>query len=620
MSSTASRRPVFRLTLGYPILTIAAESAGAEGVAWGDPAQTEIDLSKPSYAPQLRALSVAIRRARGVLRVVLPEGEVWRGLVDASAAADPMGAAGARAAAALGRPREALVFVTAARLSSGETPVAAAPRDILAEARGFLRRFGLRPAAFAGAGAFPGFPATPRFPAGVTPSIPGLASLARLARAARPRLPMIADLLPGWPPTRAFVAGSGLALACAAVAFIAVMAPEPGLRTERRLATLPNAVPTTLAVAPAALETSPVAPPPLVIASALAPALPARAESRPRRAERDLRLAMSAPAPARAAAVSEVPARPIAMSTRNMPELEGVRIDRDMTAARVAELVAGPRARSDATVASSLSAAVPGSILAPRSRPASASAPAVGATGLVLDDNGVINRPVARPGTARLAATAPAPAATVLDPARPRPRVTIDRAKPLSPAITAAVAAAPVRVAALVSATPSTSDLVAATLAAPPEPRPAPMVRAAPVKTTPAPVITRAPEPARSVSLTPRGDVARPAAQPARVAVPQTIRVQPAQPSTAQRQVTQRRFGAAGAAKAIESAGISRGGVSLLGVFGTKTSRRALIRLPDGSVTRVRAGDSVQGARVASVSADSVRLTGSGRDVILKIK
>jgi hypothetical protein len=37
-------------------------------------------------------------------------------------------------------------------------------------------------------------------------------------------------------------------------------------------------------------------------------------------------------------------------------------------------------------------------------------------------------------------------------------------------------------------------------------------------------------------------------------------------------------------------------------------------------VTRVRAGDSVQGARVAAVSADSVLLTGSGRDVVLKLK
>ncbi|PZQ51229.1 MAG: hypothetical protein DI556_03400 [Rhodovulum sulfidophilum] len=617
MSSRASRRPVFRLTLGYPVLAIAAEAVGTEdGPRPGsDPtpaAPTEIDLSKPEFAPQLRALAVAVRRARGTLRAVLPEAEVWRGLAPAGAAP---AAARRRAAAALGCAPEALVLVAAPPLASGETPFAAVTRATLAEARGFLRRHGLRPAAFAGAGAFPGFPATPRFPAGVTPPLPGLAALARLARAARPGLPGIADLLPGWPPTRAFVAGSGLGLACAAVALVGVMSPAPGNRPDLAVAEL--------APPPAALIAAPAVAP-IAVAEVRPPVAPLAEQPRPRRAERDLRLAMSVPAPARPAPPPV--AGPIVMSTRNMAEFEGARVGLDLTALRVAELVAAPRPRTDARTAAPVAAGLPAipRAIPPLPRPAPRlAAPAAALPAAILDDAGAIIRPAARPGVARVAVPATTTAATsmaAVDPARPRPRAAADRSKPLSPAITAAVAAAaPVRVASLAPAVPSATDLVAA-----PAPRPAVARAAAPVRPAPVaqpspqeapkpqpprsqpPVAARAAEPARAAALAP-------AAEPRRVASPAP------QPQAKQRQATQRRFGAAGPAKAVESAGISRGGLSLLGVFGTKTARHALIRLPNGSVTRVRAGDSVQGARVAAVAADSVRLTGSGRDVILKI-
>jgi hypothetical protein len=59
--------------------------------------------------------------------------------------------------------------------------------------------------------------------------------------------------------------------------------------------------------------------------------------------------------------------------------------------------------------------------------------------------------------------------------------------------------------------------------------------------------------------------------------------------------------------------------VALIGVFGQESGRHALIRMPNGDVQRVRAGDSVQGVQVAAVGADSVRLTGRGRDTLLKL-
>ena len=65
--------------------------------------------------------------------------------------------------------------------------------------------------------------------------------------------------------------------------------------------------------------------------------------------------------------------------------------------------------------------------------------------------------------------------------------------------------------------------------------------------------------------------------------------------------------------------GLSRGNVALIGVFGAESGRHALLRLPNGAVQRVRAGDSVQGVQVAAVGSDSVRLSGRGRDTLLRL-
>ena len=65
--------------------------------------------------------------------------------------------------------------------------------------------------------------------------------------------------------------------------------------------------------------------------------------------------------------------------------------------------------------------------------------------------------------------------------------------------------------------------------------------------------------------------------------------------------------------------GLSRGKVSLVGVFAGADGRHALVRLPNGSIERVKAGDRVQGVQVAAVNADSVRLTGRGKDTLLRL-
>ena len=70
---------------------------------------------------------------------------------------------------------------------------------------------------------------------------------------------------------------------------------------------------------------------------------------------------------------------------------------------------------------------------------------------------------------------------------------------------------------------------------------------------------------------------------------------------------------------AAEREGLSRGNVSLIGVFGGESGRHALLLMPDGSVERVRPGDRVRGAQVAAIDSETVRLSGGGRDTLLRL-
>ena len=49
--------------------------------------------------------------------------------------------------------------------------------------------------------------------------------------------------------------------------------------------------------------------------------------------------------------------------------------------------------------------------------------------------------------------------------------------------------------------------------------------------------------------------------------------------------------------------------MALIGVFGGSDGRHALIRMPNGAIERVSAGDRVQGVQVAAIGGDSVGST-----------
>jgi hypothetical protein len=59
--------------------------------------------------------------------------------------------------------------------------------------------------------------------------------------------------------------------------------------------------------------------------------------------------------------------------------------------------------------------------------------------------------------------------------------------------------------------------------------------------------------------------------------------------------------------------------INLIGVFGTPSNRRALVRLPNGRYQKVKIGDRLDGGRVATISESELRYTKSGRNVTLKM-
>jgi hypothetical protein len=59
--------------------------------------------------------------------------------------------------------------------------------------------------------------------------------------------------------------------------------------------------------------------------------------------------------------------------------------------------------------------------------------------------------------------------------------------------------------------------------------------------------------------------------------------------------------------------------VNLIGIYGSSTDRRALVRLPSGRYVKVEVGDRVDGGRVAAISDRELRLVKNGRNVVLRI-
>lgn len=59
--------------------------------------------------------------------------------------------------------------------------------------------------------------------------------------------------------------------------------------------------------------------------------------------------------------------------------------------------------------------------------------------------------------------------------------------------------------------------------------------------------------------------------------------------------------------------------ISLIGIAGRSGSRRALVRLPNGRISTVRVGDSLDGGRVAAIGETQLRYVKQGRNVVLEI-
>lgn len=59
--------------------------------------------------------------------------------------------------------------------------------------------------------------------------------------------------------------------------------------------------------------------------------------------------------------------------------------------------------------------------------------------------------------------------------------------------------------------------------------------------------------------------------------------------------------------------------VNLIGVYGTASNRRALVRLPNGRVQQVKVGDRLDGGQVAAIGANQLHYVKSGRSIVLAL-
>jgi hypothetical protein len=544
-----------------------------------------VALDDPDLGQGLRALAEEARRSGLPIVAVLPEGEFQSGAVTLRGRLPILRMFEARGAmaAALAEEARGVAVALGATARDGRTAVAAVRRATLEDARAFLSLHGFAPVAVTAPAALPGFAAPPRIALG--------APWDRL----RPLLVMLRAKAP-WLQRRPgpLIAAGGIAGLAAATAVVLALGPgEPQVAEDAVGIAEVGSVATGLAEPEEAARTEEIlmaAPPPprQPAAETVADELPSTVAEPaggfgPEAAARvTISTRGRAPELVARAAAGEAPVR-LANVTLSTPPMR-----RPGAPAPVA---------SDAMIVDAVAAAL--STVAPAGDPADST------------------RPLRRPGTAAPAASlaaTPLPEAIVVatvapaagtPPAaaglRPLARPRAAGAAP-APAEPASAPVAPVEVAALQQGI-SASD-AGLVLAARPVPRrvavpsrptaaPAPVAVAAPVRT-----LAPAPQPVALV-------------QPAPV---QTTRAQPAPQQTARVETPP-----AIAAAATTQTGLSRNQVSLIGVFGTANRRHALVRMPNGSIQRVQAGDQVQGAQVAAVTGDAVRLRNGGRETILRM-
>jgi type IV pilus biogenesis protein PilP len=59
--------------------------------------------------------------------------------------------------------------------------------------------------------------------------------------------------------------------------------------------------------------------------------------------------------------------------------------------------------------------------------------------------------------------------------------------------------------------------------------------------------------------------------------------------------------------------------VNLIGVYGSPSNRRAIVRLSNGRYQKVGVGDSLDGGRVSAIGSSELRYTKRGRPVVLRM-
>lgn len=59
--------------------------------------------------------------------------------------------------------------------------------------------------------------------------------------------------------------------------------------------------------------------------------------------------------------------------------------------------------------------------------------------------------------------------------------------------------------------------------------------------------------------------------------------------------------------------------MALIGTMGTEMARRALIRLPSGSIRQVTVGDTLRGRRVDAIEPDRLMMSRNGQQTILEM-
>ncbi len=655
MSSTPLHGPVYRLEIDYPDARLVAPDLAA-------PIEVA-DLAGPTLAHDLEAMADRLSRDGAACILALPEAEVWRNLTP-----DGPGAPADRvrwaAAVAFRCAPEDVEIALGREGRDGSVGAAAVRRSTLTESLAYLRRMGVSPIGITGAGEFPGFEAEPLFAridrprrlrpaaahsarAGLGARLPAVTLAPALSKAKAAFFSMGAQArqitqsdwraapvrlsLPdrrtlqarltqgGWRAPRFMADAAGrlrlpaaqpaspwaapLPLAAGAVAGFALVAglalwpwgdEEPaataGVAAQSEAGTEVAARPEQSGPKPAAPRKDGVIFPvdeasatqirPLALANVEPEvATPSQAAARPRKEE--------------VAAAPQV--SPVTVATRSGPAMPRPTVATEAVAA-VGREAAAEQTHGDSVADTRVT------VLSSRPMRRALAAPATAAP------EPPVAEPVSTPEPQAEAPQAPAAqppeaAAAPAAPAgpRPKPRATV-------------AAAAPAPAAASPSASVSQSVALSSRIA-PPEPRRI-AARPAPTPSQPSTQAAVALAVAAAAAAAPKPAVAVAAPKPVVASKPMAVAsaAPPAPKSAPAPAPTQVR-----AVAAREKVGLSRNDISLIGVFGSSNGRHALVRLPNGKVTKVERGDTIQGVQVAAIERSSVLLQGGQRSTVLKL-